>query len=283
MEGPSGTHAGCRASRGRRVQGGARRPLAPSLRDGLPRAPRSCPARAPAPTARDRPDAHRRLDVRADGLGAEDAVGALPAVPGRGAARPGVACRSCSAGRWRPPASLPLLRVRWSLHLLRGVLGVAMMAAFVYALQHVAAVDDLLDLLRRAAADHRVVGAVPRRERRAARRWVAIGVGLIGVLVVLRPTRRRRAQPRRPGGAAGRAGATRSRRSPCACSASTDSVQAMMVWLLAMMAVGAGALAYPDWVPVRSGRLAADRIRRRRRRRAWAVRDHRGFKRARLR
>src|SRR5262245_18046979 len=30
---------------------------------------------------------------------------------------------------------MPLLRVRWSLHLLRGVLGVAMMAGFVYALR----------------------------------------------------------------------------------------------------------------------------------------------------
>jgi drug/metabolite transporter (DMT)-like permease len=29
----------------------------------------------------------------------------------------------------------PLLRVRWSLHLLRGVLGITMMAAFVYALR----------------------------------------------------------------------------------------------------------------------------------------------------
>jgi drug/metabolite transporter (DMT)-like permease len=32
--------------------------------------------------------------------------------------------------------------------------------------------------------------------------------------------------------------------------AKTDSVQAMMVWLLALMAIGAGALALPDWQPV---------------------------------
>ena len=62
----------------------------------------------------------------------------------------------------------PLLKVRWSLHLLRGVLGVAMMAAFVYAVNADAAVDHLLDLLRRAADHHRDVGAVPRREGRAA-------------------------------------------------------------------------------------------------------------------
>jgi drug/metabolite transporter (DMT)-like permease len=32
--------------------------------------------------------------------------------------------------------------------------------------------------------------------------------------------------------------------------AKSDTVQAMMVWLLAMMAIGAGALAFPDWVPI---------------------------------
>jgi len=33
--------------------------------------------------------------------------------------------------------------------------------------------------------------------------------------------------------------------------ARTDSTQAMVVWLMALMAVGAGAFAWPDWVPVR--------------------------------
>jgi drug/metabolite transporter (DMT)-like permease len=34
--------------------------------------------------------------------------------------------------------------------------------------------------------------------------------------------------------------------------AKTDSVQAMMVWLMAMMALGAGVLAIPAWVPLRA-------------------------------
>jgi len=35
--------------------------------------------------------------------------------------------------------------------------------------------------------------------------------------------------------------------------ARTDSTQALMVWLLVFMALGAGALALPDWMPVRAG------------------------------
>jgi drug/metabolite transporter (DMT)-like permease len=34
--------------------------------------------------------------------------------------------------------------------------------------------------------------------------------------------------------------------------ARTDSNQAMVVWLLVLMALGSGAIALPDWVPVRA-------------------------------
>src|SRR5690606_33548617 len=80
-----------------------------------------------------------------------------------------------------------LLRVHWPLHLLRGVLGVAMMAGFVYGLRTlplstVYAITFVAPLLVTAMA-------VPiLREKVGPRRWAAIFVGLIGVLVVLRPT-----------------------------------------------------------------------------------------------
>ena len=38
--------------------------------------------------------------------------------------------------------------------------------------------------------------------------------------------------------------------------ARTDSTAAMMVWLLAFLALGAGALAWPEWVPIQRGHAA---------------------------
>lgn len=143
----------------------------------------------------------------------------------------------------------PLLRVRWSLHLLRGVLGVTMMASFVYALRTLPlstaySIFFIAPLLITALS-------VPfLGERVGPRRWGVIAVGLLGVLVLLRPT------------GAGMwslaALAVLLAALMYAISAVTvrllarsDSTQAMMVWLLVLMALGAGLLAWPHWVPIR--------------------------------
>ena len=92
-------------------------------------------------------------------------------------------------------ASRTMLRVRWPLHLLRGALGIAMLALFAFGLQDAVAGRGLFDLLHRAGPDHRAVGAVPERARQRCARWIAIAVGMAGVLVVLRPTGDRLASP----------------------------------------------------------------------------------------
>src|SRR3546814_290971 len=80
----------------------------------------------------------------------------------------------------------PLLRVRWSLHLLRGALGIMMMATFVYALRTLPlataySIFFVAPLLITALS-------VPfLGERVGPRRWTAIAIGFLGVLVVLRP------------------------------------------------------------------------------------------------
>ena len=87
-------------------------------------------------------------------------------------------------------------------------------------------------------------------EQVGPRRWIAIAIGLVGVLVVLRPT---------GDGVLTVAGlAVLLAALGYAVSAitvrvlaRTDSTQAMVVWLMAMMALGAGAFAWPDWVPLR--------------------------------
>ncbi|MEP6633855.1 MAG: DMT family transporter [Luteimonas sp.] len=143
----------------------------------------------------------------------------------------------------------PLLRARWSLHLLRGVIGVAMMAGFVYALRTLP-LSTAYSIFFVAPLLITALSVPILHERVGPRRWTAIAVGLIGVLVVLRPT---------GDGVLTLAGlAVLLAASGYAVSAitvrvlaRTDSTQAMVVWLMTLMALGAGVLAWPHWVPLR--------------------------------
>ncbi|CAN5678141.1 DMT family transporter [soil metagenome] len=146
-----------------------------------------------------------------------------------------------------------LLVVQWPLHLLRGLLGVAMMAGFVYGLRTLPlttayAITFVAPLLVTAMA-------VPLLgERVGPRRWTAIAIGLVGVLVVLRPTGE---------GMLTLAGLAVLLAAVCYAAgviivrmlARRDSTQAMVFWFLAILAVVAGVLAWRDWVPVRSEHL----------------------------
>ena len=80
-----------------------------------------------------------------------------------------------------------LWKVRWPLHLLRGALSILMLSAFAYALKRMPmtgayALFFVAPLLITALS-------VPLLgEKVGPRRWAAIAVGLLGVLVVLRPS-----------------------------------------------------------------------------------------------
>lgn len=146
-----------------------------------------------------------------------------------------------------PPRSL--LQVHWPLHLLRGALGVAMMAGFVYGLRGMPlstayAITFVAPLLVTAMAGPLL------KERVGPGRWTAIAIGLAGVLVILRPTGEGMATL---GGLAVLVAAV------CyAVGAITvrllaqrDSTQAMVVWFMALLSLGALLLAWPDWQPLR--------------------------------
>ena len=166
-----------------------------------------------------------------------------------------------------------LLRVRWPLHLLRGVLGIVMMAGFVYSLRTLP-LSTAYSIFFVAPLMITALSVPFLGERVGPRRWVAIAVGLVGVLVVLRPTGE---------GVLSLAGVAvllaAFGYSVSAITvriiARTDSTQALMVWLLFFMALGAGVLAAPH------GCRSAARMRghrwHRRRRRARPVRDHRSL------
>ena len=143
-----------------------------------------------------------------------------------------------------------LLRVRWALHLFRGVLGVGMLATFIYALRYLplttAYTIFFVAPLMITALSVPLLG-----EHVGPRRWTAIGIGFAGVLVALRPTGE---------GMLTWAGfAVLAAASGYAISAitvrvlaRTDSTQSMVFWLLTLMTLGSAALAAPGWVSIQA-------------------------------
>ncbi len=142
-----------------------------------------------------------------------------------------------------------IVPVRWGLHLLRGVLGMVMIGCFVYALKRMPlstaySIYFVAPLLV-AALSVPLLG-----EKVGPRRWTAIAIGLCGVLVVLRP------------GVDGivsfpglmvlvAATAYAVAAVTVSLLTRTDTPQSMVVWFLAIMALGAGLAAIPGWVPLR--------------------------------
>ena len=144
----------------------------------------------------------------------------------------------------------PLLRVRWSLHLLRGGLGITMMVSFVYAIGSLP-LSTAYSIFFVAPLLITALSVPMLGEKVGPRRWTAIALGLVGVLVLLRPSGE--------GMLSLAALAVLVAALMYAVSAitvrvlaRTDSTQSMMVWLMAMIAVGAGLLAIPGWVPLRA-------------------------------
>lgn len=141
-----------------------------------------------------------------------------------------------------------IIPVRWGLHLLRGVLGMVMIGCFVYALRTLplstAYTIYFVSPLLVAALSVPLLG-----EHVGPRRWVAIGIGLVGVLVVLRPgVDGIISLPGLMVLVAALAYAIAS--VTVSLLTRTDTSQSMVVWFLLIMSVGAGLLAWPQWRPL---------------------------------
>ena len=142
-----------------------------------------------------------------------------------------------------------LWRVRWPLHLLRGVLAVVMLGTFAFALRDLPLAEAyslffIAPLLITALA-------VPLLgERVGWRRWSAIAVGLAGTVIVLRPSAR---GVLTLGGVAVLASASAYALSAIVVRVlgRTDSTQSMVFWMLALLGLFATALAWPDWIVLR--------------------------------
>lgn len=148
---------------------------------------------------------------------------------------------------WRREVS-GLLKVRWPLHLLRGVINVAMLALFAYALKELG-LAEAYTLFFIAPLLITALSTVVLREKVRAAHWGAIGLGMVGVLVALRPSQ----------DAFFSLGALAVLGAACGYAVSaitgrvltrTDSSASLVFWTTVLLALGAGALAWPRWVAV---------------------------------
>ena len=150
------------------------------------------------------------------------------------------------AGSWRSlrPAN-PLL------HLVRALLGIIMLSSFVYAV-HRLSMAETYSLFLCAPLLMTALSVPLLGERVPLRRWLTIGVGLCGVLIMLRP---------KSNGLVSIAAAAAAAAACCyALSAvtvrtlgRTNSSAAMVLWFLLLVGIGAGVLAAPEWRRVPSG------------------------------
>lgn len=141
-----------------------------------------------------------------------------------------------------------LLRVRWPLHVIRGVLSVVMMITFTFALKELS-LARAYSLFFIAPVLIAVLSMWMLRERVTRTQWLAIAFGFAGVLIVLKP----------PTAGFGWAGSLAVLGTAFCYALSsvlvkiigrTDSTQSMIFWMTCMLAIGATALALPGWQPL---------------------------------
>ena len=144
-----------------------------------------------------------------------------------------------------------IFRIRWPLHLLRAVLGIAMLSFFAFGIRKLS-LAEAYTIFFIAPAIITVLSVWFLKERVDLARWIAIGVGLCGMLVVLRPSG---AGFLTIGGLAVLGAASMYAVSAITVGilARTDRSEHMVFWLMVMMSIGAGLLAAPGWVGMRTG------------------------------
>ncbi len=139
-------------------------------------------------------------------------------------------------------------QVRWPLHVFRVFLGVLMLTLFAFALKHLPLTEAYtlfyISPLAIAALSIPLLG-----EKVAKASWIAISVGLVGVLVVLKPTGH---------GMVSLSGLAIIAAAFCYAFSAitvrllsrTDSTESMVFWLMLGVSVVAGLIAFQNWVQI---------------------------------
>jgi drug/metabolite transporter (DMT)-like permease len=135
---------------------------------------------------------------------------------------------------------------RWEMHLLRGCLAVVVIGGFVYAVS-VLSLANAYSVFLSAPLIVAALSVPLLRERIDWRNWIAILVGLAGVLTMLRPTRSELVSF---GALAALFGATAYALSGIAVRVltRTDTTVSVVFWTIGLMTVLAGCISAPHWV-----------------------------------
>jgi drug/metabolite transporter (DMT)-like permease len=137
------------------------------------------------------------------------------------------------------------------MHLLRGTLSVVVIGGFIYAVRSLS-LANAYSVFLSAPLLVAALSVPLLRERLDWRNWLAILVGLAGVLVMLRPTTSGLASL---GAVAALIGATAYALSGIAVRVltRTDTTVSVVFWTISLMTVLAGAMAAPGWVAIEHG------------------------------
>jgi drug/metabolite transporter (DMT)-like permease len=148
-------------------------------------------------------------------------------------------------GAWRD-----LVPNRWGLHIVRGLLSVVTLWAFIYSVS-LLSLADAYTIFMSAPLLITALSMPLLREHVGARRWAAVLVGLCGVILVLKPSG---TQWITLGGIAALVAALGYALSALTIRilSRTDSGSATVVWALTIMTTIAGALSATSWVPIAS-------------------------------
>jgi drug/metabolite transporter (DMT)-like permease len=146
-------------------------------------------------------------------------------------------------GKWRD-----LVPHRWDLHLLRGILGVLMLWLFVFAVKALS-LADAYSLFMSAPLLMTVLSIPLLREHVGWRRWCAVLTGLVGVIIVLRPSGTSLITL---GGLAAVGSALGYAISALTIRilSRTDTTAATVIWSLFFVAIISGGFCFSDWVPL---------------------------------
>jgi len=137
---------------------------------------------------------------------------------------------------------------RWRMHLLRGLLSVVVIGGFVYAVR-VLSLANAYSVFLSAPLIVAALSVPLLGERVDRRNWVAILIGLAGVLTMLRPSASGLSTF---GALAALVGATAYALSAIAVRVLTrsDTTVSVVFWTVGLMTLFATAIAAPGWVPI---------------------------------
>jgi drug/metabolite transporter (DMT)-like permease len=145
-----------------------------------------------------------------------------------------------------------VLKVRWPLHLLRGLLGIAMLSLFTMGVRELP-LSAAYTLFFISPLLITALSVPVLKERVPMAHWCAIAIGFTGVLIALRPSGADLQTGFVTIGGLATLGAAL-----CYAIAAvtgrlasrTDSSESMVLWMMVIMSIGAGALALPEWVAI---------------------------------